>query len=267
MTGANTADELFARLPSSTRRTLEQSGLGLPELRRIAAEDGGERRVRHIISKFSPSADRWGLEGDGPVWRWMRLLLVAMAGVAICLSSTYLIGPYALLVGVACAPVVGWAGYRACSSRAGIVAYCFVGVSYVILIWVGSGQVDQWYLHLRGQEAMVTYAKPERSESHGISHLYCRVRLPDGSVRQVIGNDKWCTKGAMVGMSARAVIDPADHYRPFLGGRSELGFGFLDQLCLGAAALLVLAPVTAGVMNGVNESRSSRREQAIGTAA
>lgn len=267
MTEANTADELFAQLPSSTRRALEQSGLGLPELRRIAAEDGGERRVRHIISEFSPSTDRWDPEGDGPVWRWMRLLLVAVAGVAVCLSSTYLIGPYALLVGVACAPVVGWAGYRACSSRAGIVAYCFVGVSYVVLIWVGSGQADQWYLHLRGQEAMVTYAKPERSESHGVSSPYCRVRLPDGSVRQVIGNDKWCTDGTMVGTRTRAVIDPAGHYRPFLGGRSELGFGFWDHLCLGAAAVLVLVPVTAAVMNRVSESRSSRRGRAIGTAA
>ncbi|MFJ9901902.1 hypothetical protein ACIRVK_03165 [Streptomyces sp. NPDC101152] len=267
MTDPHTADDLFAQLPSSTRRTLEQSGLGLPELRRIAAEPNGMRRVRHIISEFTPSIDRREPDRDGPVWRWTRLLLIAVASVALCLSSTYLIGGFALFVGVACVPAVAWAGRRACSSRAEIVAYVLVGVSYVALIWVGSGQVDQWYLHLRGQEARVTYAKPERSESHGESTLYCRVRLPDGSVRQTIGNDKSCTQESMVGTTTRAVIDPEGHYRPFLGDRSALGFGFWDYFCLGAAVVLVLVPVTAATLGGVKEARSARRGRVIGAAA
>lgn len=267
MTDPHTADELFAALPSSTRRTLEQSGLGLPELRRIAAEPNGMRRVRHIISEFTPSADRREPAGDGPVWRWTRLLLIAVASVALCLTSTYLIGGFALFVGVACVPAVAWAGRRACSSSAEIVAYVLVGVSYVALIWVGAGQADRWYLHLRGQEARVTYAKPERSESHGESTLYCRVRLPDGSVRQTIENDKSCTQETMVGTTTRAVIDPEGNYRPFLGDRSSLGFGFWDYFCLGAGAVLVLVPVTAAMVGGVNEARSARRGRVIGTAA
>lgn len=267
MSESGTADELFAHLPAATRRTLEQSGLGLPELRRIAAEDGGERRVRHIISEFSPGADSRGPAGDGALRRWMRLLVVAVAGVVVCLSSTYVIGPYSLLVGVAWVPAVAWAGFWARSSWVGTVAYCFVGVSYVVLILVGSGQTDQWYLHLRGQKARVTYVQPERSESHGVSSLYCRVRLPDGSVRQVLGNDKRCTHEAMIGTTTRAVIDPEGHYRPFLGDRSALRFGFWDYLSLGAAAVLVLVSVTAAVLSGVNEARGARRGRVIGTAA
>ncbi|MET9912734.1 hypothetical protein ABZZ74_39135 [Streptomyces sp. NPDC006476] len=267
MTERGTADELFARLPSSTRRTLEQIGLGLPVLRRIAAEEGGERRVRHIVSEFTPSADWRDLGRDTPVWRWIRLLLVAAAGVAVCLASTYLVGPYALLVGVVCAPAVGWAGSRARASGAELVVCCLVGFSYVVLIWVGSQQADQWYLHLRGRAARVTYARPLRSESHGVSTLYCRVRLPDGSVRQVIRNDKTCTEATMVGLRTRAVVDPAGHYRPFLGGVSDLGFGFWDHLCLGAATVLVLAPLTTALVSGRSALRGRGSGRAGGATA
>ncbi|MEU1270211.1 hypothetical protein [Streptomyces sp. NPDC005799] len=51
------------------------------------------------------------------------------------------------------------------------------------------------------------------------------------------------------------------------GDRSALRFGFWDYLCLGAAAVLVLVPVTAAILSGVNEARGARRGRVIGTAA
>lgn len=104
-----TVDELFARLSKSKQRALEEVGLGLPELRRIAGEDGSVRRVRNIID----------FDGDRPtenraaVWPWIRLLLITASGVVICLLSTYLINKYALLVGAVYGLAVIWAGVKA----------------------------------------------------------------------------------------------------------------------------------------------------------
>ncbi|MFF1764077.1 hypothetical protein [Streptomyces sp. NPDC058249] len=258
-----TADELFARLPKGKQRALEEVGLGLPELRRIAAEDGSVRRVRNILD-FDGDRPK---EDSSTVWPWIRLLLMAVAGVVICLLSTYLINDSALLVGAVCGLAVIWAGVKAPSSRGGLTVRCLVGAAYVVLIWVGSLSADKWYLQVRGQETTVTYAKPVNLGSHGVRTLYCRVKLPDGSVRQVFHNDKWCTDTNMVGTRVDAVIDPAGHYRPVLGHTSDIGNDVFDYLCLGAAAVLVVAPLAAAVMGGVAEARGSRRGPANGTAA
>jgi hypothetical protein len=266
-----TVDEQFARLSRSKQRALEENGLGLPELRRIAAEDGGERRVRHILSEYDPSSSWWDFDGDrwsedsAAVWPWIRLLLVAVAGVIVCLLSTYLINKEALFVGAACGLAVLWALFRTRLSRGGLVARCLTGAAYVVLIWAGSQSADEWYLQVRGQETAVTYAKPKYSESHGVSSPYCRVKLPDGSVREVFQNDKRCVDH--LGSKATAVIDPAGHYRPVLGHKEDIGGGFSDYLCLGAAAVLVLAPLTAVALGRANEARSGRGGRLNGTAA
>jgi hypothetical protein len=51
------------------------------------------------------------------------------------------------------------------------------------------------------------------------------------------------------------------------GDSSALRFDFWDHLCLGAAAVLVLVPVTAAILSGVNEARCAGRGRVIGTAA
>ncbi|MFF4900079.1 hypothetical protein [Streptomyces sp. NPDC001068] len=56
------------------------------------------------------------------------------------------------------------------------------------------------------------------------------------------------------------MIDPSDHYRPVLGGRSAIGGTAAAYGCLGAAAVLVLAPPVAAVMSRSNERRGRRGE-------
>ncbi|MGW7541327.1 hypothetical protein ACWGKQ_09430 [Streptomyces sp. NPDC054770] len=272
----DTVDEQFARLPPTAQTALEENGLGLPQLRRLASEEGGEQRVRLILSEFAPSASDpigwWEYGGDidgrrrGPVWPWLRLLLVAVASVALCLLSTYWINGQALFVGGALVVPVAWAAFRTRWSRGGFVACGLIGAAYLVLIWVGSYTADEWYLHLRGQVATVTYEKPENVGSHGVTTLACRVKLPDGSVRQAFSNDKWCTDEVMVGTKRTAVIDPSGHYRPFLGHKSDIGGTAAGYVCLGAAAVLVLAPLTAAVMSRANEKRGKRGGRATGTA-
>lgn len=136
-----------------------------------------------------------------------------------------------------------------------------VAVAYVALVWMGSYAADEWYLHLRGQETTVTYAKPLHEQaSHGVRVTYCRVTLPDGTIRRVFRNDKRCTDESSVGTRTLAVIDPSDHYRPVLGGRSAIGGTSAAYGCLGAAAFLVLAPLTAAVMSRSNERRGRQGE-------
>ncbi|GGN85924.1 hypothetical protein GCM10011579_077180 [Streptomyces albiflavescens] len=264
-------DELFAQLPKEGQLALEQVGMGLLELRRIAAGEGGIRQVRGILSEFTTNSHPRRLGDDeGPterseVWPWMRLLLVAVAGVVICLLSTYLINSTALFVGWACAVPVAWALFKTRLSRGGLAARCLVGAAYIVLIWMGSYSADEWYLQVRGQETTVTYAKPHYSESHGARVTYCRVKLPDGSFREVFRNDKWCTD--LVGSKTTAVVDPAGHYRPVLGHKSDVGGTVDGYVCLGAAAVLVLAPLTAAALGRANEARSDRGGRLNGTAA
>ncbi|MEU2778371.1 hypothetical protein ABZ646_37205 [Streptomyces sp. NPDC007162] len=262
-----TVDEQFARLPRSRQRELEAKGLGLPRLREIALEQGGEPAVQHILAEHSRPASRWDLDGDRgadegrAVWPWIRLLLVAFLGVVLCLLSTYVLGSSALFVGAACGVAVAWAGFRTRRSLGGLVTCGLVAVSYVALIWVGSYAADEWYLHLRGQETTVAYAKPLHEQaSHGVRVTYCRVTLPDGAVRRVFENDKRCTDETMAGARTRAVIDPSDHYRPVLGGKSAIGGIAAAYGCLGAAAVLVLAPLAAAVMSRSNERRGRQGE-------
>ncbi|MFG2790547.1 hypothetical protein [Streptomyces sp. NPDC048419] len=245
-------DELFARLPAGKQRALEENGLDLPKLRQIAAEDGDLRRVRLILAFDEPHRP----DDTTGVWPWIRLPLIAVAGVVVCLASTYLLDRYAVFVGLVWGLAVIWAAIKAPARRGGLVVRCLVGVAYVVLIWLGSQQADKWYLQVRGQETTVTYAKAVDRGSHGVTTLYCRVKLPDGSVHQVFRNDDSCTDESVVGTKTRAVVDPAGHYRPFLGNRSDIGGGVYDYLCLGAAVVLLLAPAAAVAMG--RRTRSDR---------
>jgi len=251
-----TVDELFAALPPFRQQVMEQVGLGLAELRRMAAEDGNVRRVRLILADLD--SDPRPRSGERPVvWKWIRLPLIAFVGVVICLASTYLIDRYALFVGALWGMAIIWAAVGAPDLHGGAVVRGLVVAAYVVLCLLGTWQADTWYLRVRGQEAWATYVRPEHSVSHGATTLTCRIRLPDGSIREVFGNDKWCTHEGLIGTRTRAVIDPAGHYRPFLGRKSDLGIGVYDYLCLGAGVILVLT-LPAALIGGVRESRSNR---------
>ncbi|MGW7241689.1 hypothetical protein [Streptomyces sp. NPDC054804] len=256
-------DELFAELPEKWQRALEEVGMGLPELRRVAAGPDGMRRVRTILAEFSePTSEgrpaRAGYGGGTPVWPWARLLLVAAASVAVCLLSSLFIGKAAAFVGLLLGLPVFWVAFKTRDSRGAPVARYVTAAAYLVLVLVGSYFANAWYLQLRGVEQAVTIAAPTHQWTHGTRETYCRVRLRDGSVREVIDNKEDCAD--RVGRTAAAVVDPAGHYKPSLGTKSDIGGVLEGYVCVGAAVVLVLAPVTVVVMG-----RRKRYDQAIGT--
>ncbi|TLS46275.1 hypothetical protein FE633_10050 [Streptomyces montanus] len=265
-------DDMFAELPEDGRRTLEQIGMGLPELRRMAAGEGGMRQVRGILSEFTAKADPRQPGGDeGPaqrtaVWPWLRLLLAAVAGFVVCeLSTLVLGGVLSLLVGVLCGVGVIFAALGTRESRGGLVLRWLMVAAYYVLIFVASYTTQEWYMQLRGVEQTVTITAPSHQWAHGTRQTYCRVRLPDGSVHQVFRNREDCAD--RVGAKSTAVVDSSGRFRPFLGSKSDIGDTAETAVSLGAAAVLVLAPAGAVAMGRVPPVRRSRNDRASGTAA
>ncbi|MGW5654046.1 hypothetical protein [Streptomyces humi] len=64
-------------------------------------------------------------------------------------------------------------------------------------------------------------------------------------MHEVVDNKENCDE--RVGQTPTAVVDPADHYKPSLGTKPEMGGLLWAYVCLGAAAVLLLAPVTVVV--------------------
>ncbi|MFD0069003.1 hypothetical protein ACFV99_17685 [Streptomyces sp. NPDC059944] len=250
--GEESIDALFAGLPEDGRRTLEQIGMGLPELRRMAAQDGGTARVRGVLSEFTAQQEpRRPGDDEGPPVRaavrpWALLLAVAVAGVVLTALLTPVIHETAVLVGVGCGLAVLFTALRTRESRGGLALRWITVAAYAALVLTVSFNIQQWYLKARGAEQTVTIAAPLHQWAHGTRETYCRVRLSDGSVHQVLDNREKCAD--RVGLDDTAVVDPAGHYRPFLGTRSDIGGTAGAIAALGAAAVLILAPVSAVVL-------------------
>ncbi|MFF3452073.1 hypothetical protein ACFYXJ_33595 [Streptomyces sp. NPDC002667] len=263
-------DDLFARLPEDGRRTLEQVGMDLPELRRMAAGDGGMRKVRAVLSEFtSEPRPRHPGDDEGPAQRtavrpWVLLLAAALAGVVLTEVSTLVLHETALLVGAVCALGVVFVASRTRASRGGLVLRWITVAAYAVLVVDGSFGTQQWYLRLRGVEQRVTIVRPLHQWTHGTRETYCRVRLQDGSVHQVLGNRKDCAGRA--GLRDTAVVDPAGHYRPFLGTRSEIGGTAGAVVALGAAVVLLLAPASAVALGRASRSGQPGGERTGGGA-
>ncbi|MFJ7305715.1 hypothetical protein [Streptomyces sp. NPDC099088] len=250
--GAESLDALFAGLPEDGRRTLEQIGMGLPELRRMAAQDGGMVRVRGVLSEFTARQEaRHPGDDEGPPERaavqpWALLFAAAVVGVALTALGTLLIHETAVLVGVVCGLGVLFTALRTRASRGGLALRWITVAAYAALVLTVSFNTQQWYLKVRGAEQTVTIAAPLHQWTHGTRETYCRVRLGDGSVHRVLDNREKCADRA--GLDGTAVVDPAGHYRPFLGTRSDIGGRAGVFAALGAAAALILAPVAAVVL-------------------
>jgi hypothetical protein len=266
-----TVDDLFAELPEDGRQTLEQIGMGLPELRRIAIGEGGMRKVRGILSEFTAKADpRRPGDDEGPAqrtaaWPWLRLLLAAVAGFIVCELSTLVLGVgLALLVGVLCGVGVISAALGTRESRGGLVLRWLTVAVYYVLIIVASYTAQEWYLQLRGVEQTVTITVPSHQWAHGTRQTYCRVRLQDGSVHQVFRNREDCAD--RIGAKSTAVVDPSGRYGPFLGSKSDIDDTVETAVSLAAASVLVLAPVSAAVI-GRARPRRNRGDRVSGTTA
>ncbi|MEV8036612.1 hypothetical protein [Streptomyces sp. NPDC086182] len=263
-------DDLFARLPEDGRRTLEQIGMGLPELRRMAARDGGMRQVRGVLSEFTTEPDpRRPGDDEGPAERvavrpWALLFVAAVTGVVLTELSTLALHETALLVGAVCGAGVLFAAFRTRESRGGLALRWITVTAYVVLVLAGSFGTQQWYLRLRGAEQPVTIAEPLHQWTHGTRETYCRVRLWDGSVRQVLGNRENCAD--RVGLKDTAVVDTAGHYRPFLGTKADIGGTLGGFVALGATAVLILAPAGAVALGRRPRTDRPRGERTDGGA-
>ncbi|MFJ6837459.1 hypothetical protein [Streptomyces sp. NPDC091209] len=264
-------DDLFARLPEDGRRALEQVGMGLPELRRMAARDGGMRQVRGVLSEFTvKSSPRRPGDDEGPEERaavrpWALLFVAAVAGVVLTELSTLVLHETALLVGAVWGLAVLFAAFRTRESRGGLVLRWITVAAYAVLVIAGSFGTQQWYLSLRGVEQPVTIAEPLHQWTHGTRETYCRVRLRDGSVRRVLGNRENCAD--RVGLKDTAVVDPMGRYRPFLGTKAEIGGTAGGLAALGATAVLILAPASAVALGRGPRIKRRRGERTGGRVA
>ncbi|MFJ9901901.1 hypothetical protein ACIRVK_03160 [Streptomyces sp. NPDC101152] len=251
-------DELFAELPEKWQRALEEVGMGLPELRRIAAGPDGMQRVRRILSEFStdPRPARMSDGRGSLVWPWARLVLVAVASIVVCLLLGLFIGKTAGFVGVVLGVLVIWLAFKTPDTR-GVPAARFVTVAaYFVIVLIGTSFANAWYLQLRGEQQTVTLASPTHQWTHGTRQTYCRVRLDDGSVHEVISNKGNCAD--RVGQKTTAVVDPSGHYDPSLGTKSDIGGTVEGYVCLGAAVVLLLTPVTAVAVGRRDRERALR---------
>ncbi|MEU4082914.1 hypothetical protein [Streptomyces aureus] len=254
-------DELFARLPEDGRRALEQVGMGLPVLRRMAARDGMPK-VRAVLSEFSSrSWLRRPGDDEGPGERtavrpWVLLALAAVAGVVLTELCTLALGETALLVGAVWGICVLFAAFRTRASHGGLALRWITVAAYVVLVLVGSFGTQRWYLRLYGAEQPVTIVQPLHQWTHGTRETYCRVRLEDGSVRQVLDDSAGCAD--RVGRTTTAVVDPAGRYRPFLGTTAGLGGTPEAAVALCAAAVLLLAPAGAVALGRARGRRPVR---------
>lgn len=251
-------DELFAELPEKWQRALEEVGMGLPELRRIAAGPDGMQRVRRILSEFStsPRTERMEDGRGSAVWPWGRLLLVAVASIVVCLLLSLFLGKLAGLVGLGLGMLVIWLVFKTPDNRGVRIARFLTAAAYFVTVLIGTSFVNAWYLQVWGVEQTVTLVSPTRQWTHGTSETYCRVRLADGSVHEVIDNKDNCAD--RVGQTTKAVVDPADHYKPSLGTKSDIGGIAEGCVFLGAAVVLVLTPVTAAVLGRRDRNRTLR---------
>lgn len=243
-------DELFAGLPESSRRKLEEVGLGLPELRRIAAGEGGARRVRGILSEFSVSSRPRRFDDEGPLqWLnvrpWLRMALVAVAGFVSTELLNPVMGGLSLLVGVAFGVGVRMAAFEAHELRWDPALRRLTVLAYHVLIAVATLATPQWYLQLRGVERTVTVAAPSHEMARGFRQTYCRVRLADGSVHRVLSNRENCADLSRTGDRTTAVVDPSGFYGPFLGARADIDSTLQTAVSLTSAAVMFLAPATA----------------------
>ncbi|WP_406443202.1 hypothetical protein OHB14_30040 [Streptomyces sp. NBC_01613] len=263
-----TVDELFAELPEKWQRALEEVGLGLPELRRMAADDGDTRRVRTILADLTADSRPRRFGGKGPlrllVGRpWLRLLLAALAGFVVCELSNLVLGEFSLLLGTLVGVGVIMAAQDAGNSRRELVLPWFTAVAYFVLIFVASRATQEWYLQLRGVEQTVTLAAPSRPLSHGIRETYCRVRLADGSVHQVFSNREKCADRMRTGDRATAVVDPSGFYGPFLGAKPDIDDTVETAVSLSAAAVMVLAPLGVMALGRLRRARAWATEGAV----
>jgi hypothetical protein len=251
-------EELFAELPQKRQQAMAEVGLGLPELLGMAAAPDGLRKVRRILAEVStsPRPSRPG-EGERPaIWPWGRLLLATVASALVSLLLSLFIGTASAYVGIGLGLLVIWLAFKTPDTRGASAARLLTAVTYCVLVFVGSHSVNAWYLQLRGEQQTVTLASPTHQWTHGTRQTYCRVRLDDGSVHEVISDKDNCADG--VGQKTTAVVDPSGHYDPSLGTKSDIGGIVEGYVCLGAAVVLLLTPVTAVAVARRDRDRALR---------
>jgi hypothetical protein len=261
--------EFLDGLPPRTVRVLAEAGFEMGLLRHLGTTEAGARQVRHIVAEFGrvPRRDRvrerlgalaagaGTAAGPGRVAAyWSVALLGAVLGLAATLSASVLV---ARILGLAVAGAV-WVALvflllMSPGARGRDVAVLLGLAAAAVLLFTAFLNAPQWYLAARGQQVTATLATPLRTWSHGSRVTYCRVRLPDGRVRQVDHSDRTCA--ADEGRPVTVVYDPGGHTGPVLGDKASLG---RISRPVAAGAGFVLFGTAAGAVAAASRRRSWR---------
>lgn len=256
-------EELLDRLSAQDRRRLADAGVTLDVLRNLCRTERGVRLARQILATHTDLIDapeasqpertarreRFVTEGhpDGAAagqaaGPWLLLLLAAVLGAVLCAVSTLFLHELAILVGIGYLIFVFFAvAARTRRSRGSGAAQALMAVAFLVLVFVTAFNTADWYMAVRGVQAQATVAAPVHSWSHGSLHAYCRVRLPDGSVREVDTDKGACATD--VGAAATVVYDPDNRYAPRFGTKADLNVAVSAGVAAAAGAVLVLSPL------------------------
>ncbi|WP_141726254.1 ABC transporter permease, partial [Actinacidiphila rubida] len=193
-------DAFLDSLSASNRRTLSEAGFDMARLRELGATEAGARQVRHIVTEFGAAPGRRAavrrLAGPAPseipdppsraVGFWLLYLLTAAVVLLVLFASTVLVGE---LLGVVVA-VLGFAGLF--FAWAAVPSVPWTGVAFlvtvpamIVLLATTLLYAPDWYLSVKGRDAVATLEPPQYRWEHGARVATCRVRLPDGSVHGI----------------------------------------------------------------------------------
>lgn len=242
---------LLDGLSAKARKSLAAAGFDLPRLRGLAATEQGERQVRHIVTEFGvvPAEGRLATDSSPSLRKevatgWGLVVLGAVVGLAAVLATTVLVDrPLGLLIAALAAGGMVVLVIRTPHSR-GREAAVLLGLSAVAVLYFTSFlSAPQWYLAVRGKQVAATLEPPSQAWARGSRVAYCRVRLPDGSTRQVDQDDRTCAGDT--GATVQVVYDPGGRLAPVLGAKRTLGR--ISRLVAAGAGIALLATAAGAV--------------------
>jgi hypothetical protein len=222
--------------------------LGRDVLRRLCRTPLGVHLACGVLADSPAPQVPYGRPYAGLGWRlarpWLLVLGVAMAGLLVCAALTPFLGGLVVLVGLALlvfailplsGRVWGTPGYGA--------AIAAMALAWLVLMFTLSFSAGNWYLAVRGRQVRGTVAAPTHVWAHGTRVAYCRVRLPDGTLREIRGRHPSCVDGE--GRATAVVYDPRGWFPPQLGTKAGLGVAVSGGVAAGSAAALLLVPAVA----------------------
>ncbi|WP_328915317.1 MULTISPECIES: hypothetical protein [unclassified Streptomyces] len=243
---------LLDGLSAKARKSLAAAGFDLPRLRGLASTEQGERQVRHIVTEFGvvPAEGRLTTDSSPSLRKevatgWGLVVLGAVVGLAAVLATTVLVDrPLGLLIAALGAGGMVFLVIRTPQSRGREAAVLLSLSAVAVLYFTSFLSAPQWYLAARGKQVAATLEPPSPAwAARGSRVAYCRVRLPDGSTRQVDQDDRTCAGDT--GATVQVVYDPGGRLAPVLGAKRTLGR--ISRLVAAGAGIALLATAAGAV--------------------